>query len=114
MMSRDNMLKIKKGIILTKTYTHKLESGKQGFTRQVMEMGLKPIVVGRNGVGYEIKDWPSSNTFWHGKQDNLLVSDNKTRIYSDDNLEFKKILETFAWGNSDNRTQAEKRLAHDY
>lgn len=113
MMSRDNMLKIKKGIIVTKTYTHKLESGKQGFTRQVIKMGLKVIVVGRNGIGYEAKDWLSSNTFWHGKQDNLLISDNKTRTYSDDNLDLKKILETYAWGNAVNRTQAENRLAHD-
>lgn len=113
MMSRDNMLKIEKGIILTKTYTHKLESGKKSFTRQVINMGLKPIVLGRNGVGYEVKDWRISNTFWHGKQDNLLVSDNKTRIYSDDNSELKKILETYAWGSADSRTQAEDRLAHD-
>lgn len=113
MMSRDNMLKIKKGIILTKTYTHKLESGKQGFTRQVIKMGLKPVVVGRNGIGYEIRDWFSSNTFWHGKQDNLLVSDNKTRLYSDDNSDLKKTLETFAWGGAVDKTQAENRSALD-
>ena len=113
MMSRDNMLKIKKGIILTKTYTHKLESGKQGFTRQVIKMGLKPVVVGRNGIGYEIGDWCSSNTFWHGKQDNLLVSDNKTRLYCDDNSDLKNTLETFAWGAAVDNTQAGIRFAHD-
>lgn len=107
MMSRDNMLKIKKGIILTKTYTHRLESGKQSFTRQVIEMGLKPVVVGRNGVGYEMKDWSSSNTFWRDKQDNLLVSDNKTRLYSDDNLDLNKTLEKFAWGSADSKVQVE-------
>ena len=112
MMSRGNMLKIKRGVILTKIYTHKLESGKQGFTRQVMEMGLKPMVVGRNGIGYEARDWLSSNTFWHGTQDNLLISDNKTRTYSDDDLELKSVLETYAWGNAVNNTQAENLEAH--
>ena len=106
MMSRSNMLKIKKGIILTKLYTHRLESGKQGFTRQVIKMGLKPIVVGRNGIGYEAKDWQSANIFWHGNQVNLLISDNKTMTYNDNDLEFKSILETYAWGSAANKAQA--------
>lgn len=107
MISRDVMLKIQPGLILTKLHAYRLESGKRSITRQVIDMGLKTIVVGRNGVGYEIKDWPVSNTFWHGKQENLLISDNQTRRYRGGEVEIKKILATFAWGDTASKIQTE-------
>lgn len=108
MISRNVMLRIKKGLILTKLHAYRLESGKQSITKQVMGMGLKPIVVGRDGIGYEIKDWLASNTFWHGNQENLLIADNQTRRFSEDNLDLRQLLETFAWGIAANKIQVDK------
>ena len=69
MIRCSTMQKIRRGILLTKIQTYMLESGRHGITRQVEEMGLKPLVVGRGGRGYEKDEWDISNTFWHGEQE---------------------------------------------
>ena len=99
-ISRDIMLRIHQGVILTKIQAYYLESGKHGITRQVEEMGLKPLVVGRDGRGYEKDKWDISNTFWRGEQENLLISDNQTRKYDTGNLIWRQKWELFAWGET--------------
>ncbi|HEX8558834.1 MAG TPA: hypothetical protein VF668_12050, partial [Pyrinomonadaceae bacterium] len=64
-----------------KDEAHRFESGRAGMTRQVEAMGLKALVVGRDGRGYEPAEWAESFTFRRGEQHNLLVSDNQTRYY---------------------------------
>lgn len=97
-ISRDILLKIRKVIIYTKIQAYYLESGRLGITKQIEKMGLKSIVVGRNGQGYEKDEWNISNTFWHGEQENLLISDNQTRKYDSCDLLYRKKCERFAWG----------------
>ena len=75
-----------------------LESGKRGITKQVQRLGLKPIVVGKDGKGYEKHEWDVSNTFWRGAQENLLISDNQTRKYDTETSDWKQQWEFFAWG----------------
>ena len=99
-ISRDIMLRIHQGVILTKIQAYYLESGKNGITRQIEEMGLKPLVVGRDGRGYGKHEWDISNTFWHGEQKNLLISDNQTRKYDSGDLIWKQKWEHFAWGKT--------------
>lgn len=98
MIARDIMLKINRAVIFTKLQAFYLESGKKSITNQVRKMGLKPIVVGKNGRGYEKHEWDISNTFWRGSQENLLISDNQTRKYDREVSDWKKKWEFFAWG----------------
>ena len=98
MIARSTMLKIQRGTILTKMQSYRLESGKNRITRQVEWMGLKSVVVGKDGKGYDKKEWDISNTFRHGTQDNLLISDNQTRAFDAASPEKKHALEFSTWG----------------
>jgi len=98
MIARNIILKIRRGAIFTKMQAYCLESGKRGITKQVQRLGLKPIVVGKDGKGYEKHEWDVSNTFWRGAQENLLISDNQTRKYDTETSDWKQQWEFFAWG----------------
>jgi hypothetical protein len=98
MIMRDTMLKIRRGILFTKIQAYFLESGKHSITKQVELMGLKSVVVGKNGKGYEKNEWDISDTFWRRAQENLLISDNQTRKYDSADPNWKQKKEFFAWG----------------
>jgi len=98
MIARATMIKIRRGSILTKMHAYRLESGKHSITKQVEQMGLKCMIVGKNGIGYDKQEWNVSNTFWRGTQDNLLIADNQTRKYDADDSGGRYKWEMFAWG----------------
>lgn len=98
MVSQELMLKIKCRMILRKFDSLQFESGKDSLTRQIVKRGLQALVVGRDGKGYKKEDWINSNTFYHGKQENLLVADNKTRLYSESSEGKRRLLSKMAWG----------------
>lgn len=80
-----------------KRAAHALESGKQSITRRVQKLGLKVLIVGRDGVGYEPDRWPVSGIFWQAEQENLLVSDNQTQRYIKANPCVRINLARMAW-----------------
>ncbi|HEY2570941.1 MAG TPA: hypothetical protein VGI27_05690, partial [Solirubrobacteraceae bacterium] len=43
-----------------------LESGRGSFTSQVRGMGLRTLVVARDGATYDHPEWSASRTFWQG------------------------------------------------
>lgn len=98
-ISRPLMLKIRCGNMLRKLDALRFESGKNSLTRQIMNMGFRVLMVGKNGNGYEKEEWFNNNIFFQNKQGNLLVADNKTRVYSEGTKEQKKILSKMAWGD---------------
>lgn len=100
MISRDVLLKLRYGSVRNKMDTYKFESGKKSMTKQVMNMNLKVLVVGRDGIGYEKETWYKSKTFRQGDQSNLLISDNQTNIYIAADPEMKVKLARYAWGNN--------------
>jgi len=106
MMASANMKRIRRGWVVSKMDTYKLESGKNSITKQLERMGLRALIVGKDGVGYEKQQWNLSKTFWWPDQPNLLVSDNQTRKYESETEEEKEKLELFAWG----RTAREKPI----
>jgi glycosyltransferase involved in cell wall biosynthesis len=59
------------------------ESGRDGLSRAALSRGLKLLVVGADGRGYDLDEWPLSDTFRLGRQNNLLAHDNQTRAYTD-------------------------------
>jgi len=98
MVRRDLLLGLKVGPIIEKVHAEQFESGRSGMTRQVQARGLEVLVVGRDGVGYPPAAWPQSRTFRMGRQENLLVSDNRTRQYAEADVQTQALLTRMAWG----------------
>ena len=76
----------------------RLESGRRGISRQIVERGLSMLVVGRDGVAYPPERWRESATFRSGGQVNQLIADNRTREYDTAGARRRADLERFAWG----------------
>lgn len=108
MIARDTMLKIQHGLLFTKMHAYCLESGKNSITKQVERMGLKPVVVGKDGRGYNKQEWHRSSTFWRDGQRNLLIGDNRTRKYDSEDRAGQLWLEHFAWGGTGKDLQTDK------
>ena len=66
----------------SKSDANRFESGRHGLTAALRRQGLAAIVVGRDGRGYDVPDWPASRTFRLGEQENLLLSDNQSRNFA--------------------------------
>lgn len=75
-----------------------LENGRRGLTAQILDRGLRALVVGRDGRAYPPEQWPESRTFRAGEQDNLLVADNRTRDYLAADAPMRRHLAELAWG----------------
>jgi hypothetical protein len=97
-MQRELMLKLWPRLVLTKRGAYLLENGANSLTRRVVQRGLKVMVVGRDGTGFEKEDWNRSWTFRQGNQENLLIGDNQTRRYQNADEETRKHLARAAWG----------------
>lgn len=82
-----------------KLAAYRLESGRRGLTARLTRRGLRVLVAGRDGIGYEPQEWPASRTFWQGEQENLLVEDNQTRAYERSAPEVRRVLAGYAWGS---------------
>lgn len=82
-----------------KLATYLAESGPGSITRRVFQLGLSALVVGRNGRGYSLPWWPSSQTFRQGNQGNLLVHDNATRAFERMPRSEKRECSRRTWGS---------------
>jgi hypothetical protein len=98
MVSGNVMRFIKVPTIITKLDAQRFECGKRSLTKQVLGMGKKALVVGKDGVGYETDSWYTSRTFKSSCQENLLVADNQTRHFAALDFRQKSILKFRAWG----------------
>ena len=98
LIPRRVMLGLKGWEVCEKYDAHRFESGRDGMTAQVRALGLRALVVGRDGRGYETEEWAESFTFRRGGQHNLLVSDNQTRAYEESDAATRGRLEEAAWG----------------
>ena len=97
MISKKLMGKIRHGNIRTKMAAWRFESGKNSMTKQVLEMGMRVVIVGRDGKAYEKEEWNRSGIFWQGEQENLLVADKQTIRYQFGNERERRYLRHFAW-----------------
>ena len=97
MVARDTLNSLKHAKIRFKWDAYAFESGKESLTRQIIRMGLSPIVVDKDGNGYEKEHWFESETFWLMDQKNLLVSDNQTAAFLKGNLALRTRLSFHAW-----------------
>jgi len=94
---RDVLLRVHHAPILTKWAAYRFESGIGSMTRQVVAAGLTPLVAAADGRAYEPEAWPEARTFWISRQENLLVSDNQTRVYAKGDASTRERLAYFAW-----------------
>lgn len=95
---RDLMLSLRWPAVRTKGGALALESGRRSITRQVWARGERALVIGRDGVGYDVEDWRGSRTYRAGGQDNLLIADNRTRQFESAEPRFRERLAELAWG----------------
>lgn len=77
--------------------TSRFESGAASLTRQIERMNLVPMLIGKDGVGYEPRDWSNSRIFWQFDQENLLIADNQTRRYAQAAAAERAFLNEIAW-----------------
>lgn len=103
MISGNHMRNIHMGPMLKKIHAMRFESGKSGLTKQILRMNLKALVVGKDGIAYDKEDWCYSNTYALGTQSNLLVSDNRTQIYSKSDLKGRQVISKLAWGDKNSK-----------
>lgn len=98
LINRLTFLSMRPLIVRTKLDAWLFESGRYSMTRQVMKRGKEVLVVGRDGVAFQPVHWDSSQTFWQGSQDNLLIQDNRTVAYEKADERFRAVKSIAAWG----------------
>ena len=101
MVKRELFLSVPRPAVFPDKFTaYVYESGKKGFSADLLRRGYEIGVVDKFGRVYAKDDWMVSDTFWVGGQENLLVSDNQTRKYDEAVPEDKKKLSYLAWGRT--------------
>jgi hypothetical protein len=95
---RELLLELDWPLVRRKGPAHRLESGRRSLTRQILDRGLRPVVVGRDGVVFDPPEWAASRTFRLDDQGNLLVADKRTEQYARADTETRGALRRAAWG----------------
>lgn len=85
--------------IKTKMDAWLFESGKNGLTSIVKNMGKKVLIVGKNGKSYEEYQWENCGIYKQANQANLLIADNQTNVYQHGDIDLRKLHAKYAWGN---------------
>ena len=98
MIRRDIFLSLKRIPIKNKLDAYRFESGRNGMTIQILKKGLHALVIDKHGKTYEPHEWKDSKTFWWANQENLMISDNQTRIYDNASPAEKEFMSKTAWG----------------
>jgi hypothetical protein len=99
MLSSAVIEKVNVPIVQNKMDAYCFESGNESLTRQILRMGKKALVVDADGRGYDMDVWYKSNTFRRGRQENLLIADNQTRVYAEGDNTLKVRYSHHAWGH---------------
>lgn len=99
MLERDTLLAMNLHAVREKQDAYLLESGYDSITRRILMSGKRALVVGRDGVHYDVDEWPASRTFRSGSQENLLISDNRTRDWENASRHLRRRLSRDAWGD---------------
>jgi hypothetical protein len=99
MVSRERLSRFGLGRFAEKLDACAFESGTNSLTSQLRREGLAAVVVGHDGRGYDVPDWPTSGTFRLGSQANLLLNDNQSRAYAEMSPESRETLARMTWGD---------------
>lgn len=96
-INRKLFLSIKYKVPSTKFDAYRIESGRNSITQQLLRSGHKIILMDKFGSTYETQQWISSKIFWNANQENLLIADNQTDLYTNSSVENKSRLQKLAW-----------------
>ena len=83
----------------TKIDCNRFESGVVSLSGVLQRQGKKLLLVGADGRGYDVPDWPNSGTFRLGEQQNLLFGDNQTRSFESYSTKERQALQMLTWGD---------------
>src|SRR5205807_10527908 len=97
-LPREHYVRLAPRRLRSRFAAHAFESGRWGLTARLRRMGLRPLVIGRDGRCYEVPEWPASATFRSGEQENLLVADNRTDEWASASPRERRELARMAWG----------------
>lgn len=98
MVERKILLEFK-GLGKTKIDCYIFEAGIDSLTSRIAQKGLSVLFVGADGIGYPPKEWPKSNNFWMGDQENLMISDNQTSQYMNLSKNERRFHSYLSWGD---------------
>jgi hypothetical protein len=104
LVERELMCSLERTPIRRKFDAFVVEGGHRSLTRQIEELGLRALLVGADGLTYDVPDWASSGVFWQRGQENVLLEDNQTRAYRDADIDLRRYYATFAWGTEADAT----------
>lgn len=100
MISKKVADQIQMRLVLFKFQAFWFECGRNSLTRQIMKLGLKPLVIDNKGHGFEKESWHKSHTYGWAKQQGLIVSDNRTRLFESRSDTEKRAYEFLIWGKT--------------
>lgn len=80
------------------------ESGWLSLTRRIQRMGLRVLVVTRDGAALPPEAWADARGFRSGAQDNVIVTDNRIREYAEATPERQDVLRELAFGDQRSRS----------
>jgi hypothetical protein len=78
-----------------------IESGGSSLTAFLWRQNLQVMVCGADGKAFSVKEWPASQTYFAGRQSNLLVGDSQTRRYDQADNRHRGGMQLAAWGGID-------------
>jgi hypothetical protein len=84
--------------INNKRHSLLLESGYNSFSKFFRNKNYKLLVINSDGELFKEENWKNSNTFNHGEQEKLLISDKDTRYYQKLDKIGKNKRITSVWG----------------
>ncbi|MEH2487041.1 hypothetical protein [Bradyrhizobium sp. AZCC 2230] len=99
--------------VLTRTEAYLYEFGPDSLTRQMLRKGKQAIVVGRDGKGYDVGDWPRSRTFRLEDQANLLIHDNQTRAFDRMTKQERNAFASITWGEDHSASLSDHNLPNN-
>lgn len=76
----------------------RFESGPDGISLKMLRQGKELLMVGADGVGYSLDQWPTCGAFRSGDQSNLLAVDNQTAAYDRYSEPEKHAHRVMTWG----------------
>ena len=84
---------------IKKIETYYFEVGKKGLTNTSIKNGFELLLVNSENKAFGLNDWTKSQTFFLGKQEKLILIDNRSEEYSKASLEMQKKMTKSSWGN---------------
>lgn len=99
MLRRDRLAAFDPAKIQTKLDACGFESGFDGLTAQLRQVGLAAVVVSKDGKGYDVDEWARSRTFRLFDQSSLILTDNRSREFEQMSEAERAVHARMTWGD---------------